>query len=57
LRVEATSARAYDEVAATKIMLDRTERCFDIRSKRPPDCIGPNKFPIEAKFMMAGEPL
>jgi hypothetical protein len=26
--VEATPARTYDEVAATKTMIDRTERCF-----------------------------
>jgi transposase len=32
--VEATSARTYDEVAATKTMLDRTEQCFDLRPKR-----------------------
>jgi transposase len=32
--VEATPARAYDEVAATKIMIDRTERCFALRPKR-----------------------
>src|SRR2546422_1160706 len=32
--VEATPARTYDEVAATKIMIDRTERCFALRPKR-----------------------
>jgi transposase len=32
--VEATPARTYDEVAATKTMIDRTERCFDLRPKR-----------------------
>jgi transposase len=32
--VEATPARTYDEVAATKIMLDRTEACFDLKPKR-----------------------
>ncbi len=32
--VEATPARTYDEVAATKTMLDRTERCFDMKPKR-----------------------
>jgi transposase len=32
--VEATPARTYDEVAATKTMLDRTERCFDLKPKR-----------------------
>ena len=32
--VEATPARTYDEVAATKIMLDRTEQCFDLKPKR-----------------------
>jgi transposase len=34
LDVEATPARTYDEVAATKIMIDRTERCFALRPKR-----------------------
>jgi transposase len=32
--VEATPARTYDEVAATKIMLDRTEACFNLKPKR-----------------------
>jgi transposase len=32
--VEATPARTSDEVAATKIMIDRTERCFALRPKR-----------------------
>jgi len=32
--VEATPARTYDEVAATKTMIDRTERCFDLKPKR-----------------------
>jgi transposase len=32
--VEATPARTYDEVAATKTMIDRTERCFELRPKR-----------------------
>jgi transposase len=32
--VEATPARTYDEVAATKTMLDRTERRFDLKPKR-----------------------
>jgi hypothetical protein len=32
--VEATPARTYDEVAATKTMLDRTEACFDLTPKR-----------------------
>ena len=32
--VEATPARNYDEVAATKIMIDRTERCFALKPKR-----------------------
>jgi hypothetical protein len=32
--VEATPARTYDEVAATKSMIDRTERCFALRPKR-----------------------
>jgi transposase len=32
--VEATPARTYDEVEATKTMIDRTEQCFDLRPKR-----------------------
>jgi transposase len=32
--VEATPARTYDEVDATKTMLERTERRFDIKPKR-----------------------
>jgi transposase len=32
--VEATPARTYDEVEATKTMIERTERCFDLRPKR-----------------------
>src|SRR6478735_8223899 len=32
--VEATPARTYDEVAATKTMIDRTEHCFDLKPKR-----------------------
>ena len=32
--VEATPARTYDEVEATKTMLDRTERCFDLKPRR-----------------------
>ena len=32
--VEATPARTYDEVAATKMMIDRTERRFDLKPKR-----------------------
>jgi hypothetical protein len=32
--VEATPARTYDEVAATKTTIDRTERCFDLKPKR-----------------------
>lgn len=32
--VEATPARTYDEVAATKTMLDRTEQCFNLKPKR-----------------------
>ena len=32
--VEATPARTYDEVVATKSMIDRTERCFNLRPKR-----------------------
>ena len=32
--VEPTPARTYDEVASTKTMLDRTERCFGLKPKR-----------------------
>ncbi len=32
--VEATPARTYDKVAATKTMLDRTDICFGLRLKR-----------------------
>jgi hypothetical protein len=32
--VEATPARTYDEVAATRTMLDRTEERFDLKPKR-----------------------
>jgi transposase len=32
--VEATPARTYDEVEATKVMIDRTEQCFDLKPKR-----------------------
>src|SRR5215470_17064053 len=32
--VEATPARTYDEVEATKTMIDRTEQCFDLKQKR-----------------------
>jgi transposase len=32
--VEATPARTYDEVEATKTMMDRTEQCFDLKPKR-----------------------
>ena len=32
--VEATPARTYDEVEATRLMIDRTERCFDLKPKR-----------------------
>jgi transposase len=32
--VEATPARTYDEVEATKTMIDRTKRCFDLKPKR-----------------------
>ncbi len=32
--VEATPARTYDEVAATKTMIDRTERCFNLKPRR-----------------------
>jgi hypothetical protein len=32
--VEATPARTYDEVVATKTMIHRTERCFALKPKR-----------------------
>ena len=32
--VEATPARTYDEVAATKTMIERTEQCFALKPKR-----------------------
>lgn len=32
--VEATPARTFDEVAATKVMIDRTETTFDLKPKR-----------------------
>jgi hypothetical protein len=32
--VEATPARTYDEVAATRTMIERTEACFDLKPKR-----------------------
>src|SRR2546423_10382902 len=32
--VEPTPARTYDEVEATKTMIDRTERCFKLKPKR-----------------------
>lgn len=32
--VEPTPARTYDEVASTKTMLNRTERCFGLKPKR-----------------------
>src|SRR5512138_2541558 len=32
--VEATPARTYDEVEATKTMIDRTEQCFDLKPQR-----------------------
>jgi transposase len=32
--VEATPARTYDEVAATRMMIERTEQRFDLRPKR-----------------------
>jgi hypothetical protein len=31
--VEATPARTHDEVVATKVMIDRTERCFALKPK------------------------
>jgi transposase len=34
LDVEATPARTFDEVAATKVMIDRTEATFDLKPKR-----------------------
>jgi transposase len=32
--VEATPARTFDEVAATKVMIERTNRCFDVKPDR-----------------------
>jgi transposase len=32
--VEATPARTYDEVAATKTMIERTEECFNLKPQR-----------------------
>ena len=32
--VEATPARTYDEGAATRTMIERTETCFDLKPKR-----------------------
>ena len=32
--VEATPARTYDEVAATRTMIERTEACFNLKPKR-----------------------
>src|SRR6516225_8696328 len=32
--VEATPARTYDEVAATRTMIERTRRCFDLTPRR-----------------------
>jgi SAM-dependent methyltransferase len=34
VEVEVTPARTYDEVAATRTMIDRTARCFDLKPKR-----------------------
>jgi hypothetical protein len=34
--VEATPARTYDEVAATRTMIDRTEKVFGAKPERPP---------------------
>ena len=34
VEVEATPARTYDEVAATRTMLDRAETCFALKPKR-----------------------
>jgi len=56
--VEATPARTYDEVAATKTMLDRTQKCFGLKPKRlaADTAYGTGKFlgwlsdtPIESK--------
>src|SRR2546426_11986695 len=32
--VEATPARTYDEVLATRTMIERTAKCFDLKPKR-----------------------
>lgn len=32
--VEATPARTYDEVASTKVMIERTDRCFGLKPER-----------------------
>jgi hypothetical protein len=32
--VEATPARTYDEVASTKVMIERTDRCFSLKPDR-----------------------
>jgi hypothetical protein len=32
--VEATPARTYDEVLATRAMIERTAKCFDLKPKR-----------------------
>src|SRR5258708_15551963 len=44
--VEATPARTYDEVEATKMMIDRTEQCFDLKPKRlaADTAYGPGRF-------------
>lgn len=34
VEVEATPARTFDEVAATKVMIDRAEQAFDLKPKR-----------------------
>jgi transposase len=34
VEVEATPARTFDEVAATKVMIDRAEKTFDLKPKR-----------------------
>lgn len=34
VEVEATPARTFDEVAATKVMIDRAEQTFDLKPKR-----------------------
>ena len=40
VEVEATPARTFDEVAATKMMIDRAEQTFDLKPKRLPGRAG-----------------